>query len=141
MPVGREEQQHQQQVQQGGRHRGGGLAAGVVGPAHAHAHLHVDGLAAQQRDVEKQVHHQPQHVPQKQLQPQQDQRLQDRARRLRQVVRHGVGRDAQKQDEAALHHTRDALPAEDGVEEDNAAHPGQNQQKQGQRPPVHGRAP
>ena len=140
MPVPCKEQQHHQDIQQRGRHRGGGLAAGVVGPPHAHAHLDVDGFTPQQGDVEKQVDHHPQQVAHRQLQKQQDSQLQNALRHRRAVGGHGKHRNAQQEHQPALDNAGHILPPEDGIEQDEPAHPGQDQEKQVHLRPVHAAA-
>ena len=130
MPVGGEEEQAHENIEQGGGYGGRGLAAGVVGPAHAHAHLDVDNLAAQQRYIEKQVDRQPQQVSHPQLPDAEHPHLQHSAHLRRGHAGHGVGGEGQEQNEAAFDIGRDVRPPKQGVKEDKPAHAAENQQQQ-----------
>ena len=139
MPVPREKEQDHQRVQQRARHGHVGLGAGIVNLVHGHAHLGVNRQSGHLWNIEEKVHHHAQGKPHRQLQQHRPRKGQHPRWRLQPSAFYRVGKGRQQQRKSRAEHPGKILAAQQGVEQNKATHPGQNQQEERQGPFVYHR--
>ena len=134
--IGRKKQQGHQRIQDHAAHRHIGGGAWVIHLVHGHTHLGVDHGPGQLRDIEKEVYRHPQQVPKPHLQRQTHHQLRHPQRFGSLLGGYGRHKHRQHQRHAGAHRSRDVVPAQDRVEQDEPAHTGIDKQEQRQFCPI-----